>query len=69
MLDIYHPTDVSVQWIIPRQVGDLFTCWKGRFGSTVMQAYRMPFLYASCGVFGESKIHVVSKIVGKQLQS
>ena len=29
---------------------------------TVMQAYRMPFLYASCGVVGESKIRVISKI-------
>ena len=34
-----------------------------------MQAYGIPFLYASCGVFWENTMSIVSKIVRKQLQS
>lgn len=42
---------------------------KEGFEDTKMQVYGMPFLYASCRVFGESTRCIVSKNVRKQLWS
>lgn len=35
----------------------------------IIQAYRLPFLHASCGVFGERKIRAILKIVRIQFQN
>ena len=59
----------GLQWVMPKRVVDLFNCWKGRFGRHPMEAYGMPYLYASYGVFGENVMHEVSQIVRRQFRS
>lgn len=49
--------------------GGSFKLLESTLVGTIIQAYRLPFLHASCGVFGERKIRAILKIVRIQFQN
>lgn len=49
--------------------GGSFKLLESTLVGTIIQAYRLPILHASCGVFGERKIRAILKIVRIQFQN